>query len=264
MMNRFFNIMGLSGKAVLPMVLGLGCGTMAVMTTRILETRRDRVIATFLLALAVPCAAQLGVILGLIGSLSALAFAIWIGVVLGVLLLGGFLAARIVRGERSDFLLEIPPVRLPSLRNVLMKTQSRVFWYLKEAVPLFMLGTFALFVLEKVRLLGVIERLVSPVVVGVLGLPPRAAEAFLIGFFRRDYGAAGLYAMAEKGMLTPVQTLVSLVTLTLFVPCLAHFLMMVKERGAWLSIQMVAIILAVAVAAGGLVNVLIRLTGLVL
>jgi ferrous iron transport protein B len=258
MSNRVFNIMGLSGKAVLPMVLGLGCGTMAVMTTRVLETRRDRVIATFLLALAVPCAAQLGVIMGIIGGLSAKALAIWIAAVVGILLFAGWLAAKIVKGDQSDFLLEIPPIRMPAFRNIYIKTVNRVVWYLKEAVPLFIYGTLALFVLDKLALLGIIEDVFSPVIVGILGLPEKATEAFLIGFFRRDYGAAGLFAMSEDGLLTPVQTLVSLVTLTLFVPCLAHFFMMIKERGMRLALIIFFIVIPIAVAVGGSLNWVLR------
>jgi ferrous iron transport protein B len=258
MSNRVFNLMGLSGKAVLPMVLGLGCGTMAVMTTRILETKRDRLIATFLLALAVPCAAQLGVIMGMLGAISSAALGIWLLSVLGVLILSGYLASKLVPGERSDFFLEIPPIRMPNLGNVLVKTYGRAVWYLKEAVPLFMLGTFALFVLDKIKVLGVMERFAAPVVVGVLGLPVKATEAFLIGFFRRDYGAAGLFAMSEAGMLDQVQTLVSLVTLTLFVPCLAHFFMMIKERGLRASLLVLAIIIPVAITVGGVLNRLLR------
>lgn len=258
MSNRIFNLMGLSGKAVLPMVLGLGCGTMAVMTTRVLETRKDRVIATFLLALAVPCSAQLGVILGMLGALSARATAIWAGSVLAVLFVAGFLASKIVSGERSEFFLEIPPLRVPSIGNIAAKTSSRAVWYLKEAVPLFMLGTFSLFVLDKMGILSVIERFASPVITGILGLPSKATEAFLIGFFRRDYGAAGLYAMAEKGLLTPVQSVVSLVTITLFVPCLAHFFMMIKERGLRMAVGMMALIVPLAIASGGILNWILR------
>lgn len=258
MSNRVFKIMGLSGRAVLPMVLGLGCGTMAVMTTRILESRRDRIIATFLLALAVPCAAQLGVILGILGSLSATAMAIWLLSIMGILFLTGYLASKVVPGEQSEFFLEIPPIRMPSVANVAAKTTSRAVWYLKEAVPLFMLGTFVLFVLDELAVLGTIERFASPVVVGILGLPEQATEAFLIGFFRRDYGAAGLFAMAEKGLLTPVQALVSLVTITLFVPCLAHFFMMIKERGLKMSLGMLLIIVPLAVLTGGVLNWILR------
>ncbi len=261
MLNRVFNLMGLSGKAVLPMVLGLGCGTMAVMTTRILESRRERLIATFLLALAVPCAAQLGVIMGMLGSLSPNALLLWFVSVLSVLLISGFLAGKFVPGERSEFFLEVPPIRRPALENIAVKTLSRTVWYLKEAVPLFMLGTFALFVLDKVALLGVIERFASPVVVGVLGLPEKATEAFLLGFLRRDYGAAGLFAMSGGGLLTPVQSVVSLVTMTLFIPCLAHFLMTVKEMGLKTTLAVVSVIFPAALAFGGALNWALRAFG---
>jgi ferrous iron transport protein B len=262
MSNRIFNIMGLSGKAVLPMVLGLGCGTMAVMTTRVLDTKRDRIIATFLLALAVPCAAQLGVIMGIVGGMSAKALMIWTGVVVGMLLLSGFLASFIVKGDRSEFVLEIPPMRIPGMGNVLRKTANRAVWYLKEAVPLFIYGTLALFLLDRTGLLGYIERALSPVIVGMLGLPKEATGAFLIGFFRRDYGAAGFYDLSKAGSLDPVQTVVSLVTLTLFVPCLAHFLMMIKERGSRATLVMLGIIVPVALAAGTITNLVLRGLGI--
>ncbi len=247
MSNKIFNVMGLSGKAVLPMVLGLGCGTMAVLTTRILESRRERIITTFLLALTVPCAAQLGVIMGMLGALSAKAMSIWVLSILGVLFFSGYLASKVVPGEKSEFFLEIPPLRKPTLTNIAVKTSSRAIWYLKEAVPLFMLGTFILFVLHKLTLLSHIQSFVSPVVVNILGLPDRTTEAFILGFLRRDYGAAGLFAMAEKGLLTPIQSVVSLVTMTLFIPCLAHFFMLTKERGIKMSLTMLVIISLLAV-----------------
>ena len=231
---------------------------MAVMTTRILESRRDRIIATFLLALAVPCAAQLGVIMGMLGAQSIASLGIWMGSIVATLLVTGYLASKIVPGEQSEFFLEIPPIRVPSFENVALKTWGRAVWYLKEAVPLFMLGTFALFVLDKLAVLEVIERLASPLVVGVLGLPPKATEAFLIGFFRRDYGAAGLFAMASDGLLDPVQAVVSLVTITLFVPCLAHFFMMIKERGLKMSFTILAIIVPLALLVGGALNWVLR------
>ncbi len=256
--NRVFNIIGLNGRAVLPMVLGLGCGTMAVMTTRTLETRRDRIIATFLLALAIPCSAQLGVILGMLGALSLKAAVIWMGTVLGVLFLAGFLAARVVPGEKTEFFLEIPPLRIPRLSNVLIKTFGRIEWYLKEAVPLFILGTLVLFFLDKLKLLGIIERGASPIVHGLLGLPEKTTGFFILGFLRRDYGAAGLFSMAAGGELSPLQTLVSLVTITLFVPCLANFFMIIKERGLRVALTVTAVVFFIAFITGGLMNFLLR------
>ena len=258
MSNRVFNMIGLNGKAVLPMVLGLGCGTMAVMTSRILETKRDRIITTFLLALAIPCSAQLGVILGILGSLSIWATVIWSSSVLIVLFVSGFLASKLVSGERTEFFLEIPPIRMPNLMNIVVKTVGRVEWYLKEAVPLFILGTFILFMLHKLNLLTLLEKAASPVVVNLLHLPPKTTASFILGFLRRDYGAAGLFEMAQHGELTPVQAVVSLVTITLFLPCLASFFMIVKERGLKTTLWIVGIVFPAAFLYGGLLSWLLR------
>jgi ferrous iron transport protein B len=258
MVNRVFKVMGLNGKAVLPMILGLGCDTMATLTTRILETRKERILVTLLLALGVPCSAQLGVVLGMVSGISGLATTIWIGTVVLVMLLVGYLAAKVIPGEPSDFVLELPPIRVPQLTNILVKTLARVEWYLKEAVPLFILGTFILFVGHKVGALEFIQKLTDPLVVGLLGLPSKAAEAFVIGFLRRDYGAAGLFVMAKQGMLDPIQVVVSLVVITLFVPCIANFFMMVKEQGMKVALYMVAFIFPFAFGVGGVLNWVLR------
>jgi ferrous iron transport protein B len=258
MVNRVFKIMGLNGKAVLPMVLGLGCDTMATLTTRILETKKERILVTLLLALGVPCSAQLGVILGLVSGMSGLATGIWLLTLLSVMLLVGYLAAKVIPGEPSDFVLELPPIRVPQITNILVKTLARVQWYLKEAVPLFILGTFLLFVGHKVGALEYIQKVTDPIVVNFLGLPSRAAEAFVIGFLRRDYGAAGLFMLAKEGLLDPIQIVVSLTVMTLFVPCIANFFMMVKERGMRTALYMSAFIFPFAFGVGGALNWLLR------
>lgn len=258
MSNRIFKVMGLNGKAVLPMVLGLGCDTMATMTTRILETRRERIITTFLLALAIPCSAQLGVILGMLAPISGKATVLWAGVVFATILLAGFLASKVVPGEKADFFLEVPPIRWPQTMNVIVKTIGRVEWYLKEAVPLFILGTLVLFILNKLNILIYLERLASPIVVEFLGLPAKATEAFILGFLRRDYGAAGLLALSGGGMLTPLQVVVSLVTITLFIPCLANFFMIIKEQGIKIALLMAGIIFPFAFLIGGILNFALR------
>jgi len=258
MVDRIFKIIGLTGKAVLPMVLGLGCDTMATMTTRILETKRERLITIFLLALAVPCSAQLGVLLGMLASVSAKATILWVGTVLATMLFAGFLASKVIPGKKANLFLEIPPMRLPRVTNIVVKTVGRVEWYLKEAVPLFILGTLILFILDKFYILTYLEELVSPVVIGFLGLPAKTTAAFILGFLRRDYGAAGLFALLEKGLLTPLQVVVSLVTITLFIPCLANFFMIIKERGVKSAIIMSGIIFPFAFLVGGVLNFILR------
>ena len=260
--NRTFRAMGLNGKAVLPMVLGLGCDTMATLTARIMETRKERVLVTLLLALGVPCSAQLGVILGLFGALPVWAPMVWGGVVLGTLFTVGFLAARLLPGPRSDLILEVPPIRRPQLSNIVIKTVGRLEWYLKEAVPVFVLGTLVLFVLHATGVLSRIVHASEPAVVGLLNLPPKAAEAFLVGFFRRDYGSAGIYALFQQGQLTPVQAVVAIVTITLFVPCVANFFIIVKERGWQTALAITGFIFPFAFLVGGLVNQALRFVGL--
>lgn len=262
MVDRIFKRIGCNGKAVLPMILGLGCDTMATLTTRILETRKERIIVTLLLALGIPCSAQLGVILGMLGDIGGAAVVVWTGILAAVILLVGFLASRVIPGEASDFILEIPPLRVPKLGNLGVKTMARIEWYLREAVPLFMLGTLILFVSDRMGWLALVQRAMEPLVVGALDLPPKAAEAFLIGFLRRDYGAAGLYAMSRTGLLSHVQVLVSLVTITLFIPCLANLLVIVKEHGGRIAAGMALFIFPFAVVVGALVNVAVRKLGI--
>jgi len=261
MTNQIFKRMGLNGKAVLPMVLGLGCDTMATMTTRILDTEKDRTIVTLLLALGVPCSAQLGIILGMFASLPALYFWTWILMMAGILILVGYLASRVIPGEDSDFILEIPPLRIPLLSNVVVKTLARMEWYLKEAVPLFILGTLILFSLHKTNLLALLEKAATPLVVYWLGLPAKVTEAFIIGFLRRDYGAAGLFVLAKGGQLNAHQILVSLVTITLFIPCIAQFFMMIKERGIKKALWISAAVIPVAFGVGGMLNFLLKFLG---
>jgi ferrous iron transport protein B len=256
MVNRVFRVMGLNGKAVLPMILGLGCDTMATMTTRILDTRRERIVTTMLLALAIPCSAQLGVLLALMATLTPVGAMVWLGLVVGVLLLVGWLTARVVGGEPSDFILEIPPMRRPQAGNVALKTVSRIGWYLREVIPLFIAGTAILFLLDATHLLPRIGQLMEPLVTHWLGLPAPMANAFLVGFLRRDFGAIYILdaATGPTAVLDSLQVLVAMVTITLFMPCFANFLMIAKEHGLKVAWRMAAFIFPFAFFVGGLVH----------
>lgn len=253
--------MGLNGKAILPMILGLGCDTMATMTTRILETPKDKIIVTLLLALGVPCSAQLAVVLGMLSGFSVWVIILWVAIILGVIILVGFLAARVVPGDSTQFILELPPLRWPQFSNILIKTLSRLEWYLQEAVPLFILGTLLLFALNKTGSLAALEQWATPVVVHWLGLPAQSTGSFILGFLRRDYGAAGLFTLARQGLLDQNQVLVALVTITLFVPCVANFFMMIKERGWKVALIIASVVVLIALLVGGLLNWALILSG---
>ena len=255
LVDRLFKRIGLSGRAVIPFVLGLGCDTMATVVTRMLATRRERIIATFLLALAIPCSAQLGVILGLLSG-HPLGLVIWAAVVFGVFLVSGFAASRILPGENARFYLEIPPLRLPSARNVALKTYVRLKWYAAEVIPLFLLVSVVIWLGELTHVFPVLVAALRPFV-HVLGLPNEAADAFVFGFLRRDYGAARIFDASAQGVLSGRSMLVAMVTLTLFVPCLAQFMVMQKERGLRAALAVAAIIVPLAFTAGFLLDLVL-------
>lgn len=248
LVDRTFKKIGLSGRAVIPIVLGFGCGTMATMVTRTLSSKRERMIATLLLSLAVPCSAQLGVILALLSG-RPVALLIWAGVLAFVYLAVGFLADRIMPGQSDPFYVEIPPLRMPQLSNIAAKTFARVKWYFMEVLPLFLLASVLIWL---GRLTGLFDFAIGVLEYPVrwIGMPLQTAQVFLFGFFRRDYGAAGLYDMQKAGALTGVQLVVGCVALTLFMPCIAQFLMTARERGrlAGLAIAGAVSVIAFAVA----------------
>jgi ferrous iron transport protein B len=177
--------------------------------------------------------------------------AIWLAVIGGIFLFIGYLAAQLMPGEKPTFYMELPPLRLPRLRNVLVKTYTRMEWYLKEVFPLFI---FASILIWFGRLTGLFDMAVDALkpVVTFLGLPKETAMAFLFGFFRRDYGAAGLYDL--RNVMTARQLLVSVTTMTLFIPCIAQFAVTIKERGWKVALGILAFILPFALLVGSLVN----------
>lgn len=260
LVDRLFKKIGLTGRAVIPMVLGFGCDTMATMVTRTLETVRERVIATLLLALAIPCSAQLGVILALLSKFPG-ALAVWSACMLLIFLLVGLLASRVVPGESPMFYMELPPMRLPQLSNVLTKTYSRMQWYLIEILPLFILASVLLWLGKITNFFQTLVSWMQPVMAAI-GLPKETAIAFIFGFFRRDYGAAGLYDLQTKGLLDARQLTVAAVTLTLFIPCIAQFLVMQKERGTKVAFAIGVFVSLLAFSSGYLLNEFLLLTGI--
>ncbi|HNX81763.1 MAG TPA: ferrous iron transporter B [Candidatus Omnitrophota bacterium] len=256
LVDQLFKRIGLSGRAVIPLVLGLGCSTMATMVTRTLPTKRERIIATLLLALAIPCSAQMGVIMALFAGHFTGLF-VWLGIIIGVFVLVGFLASKIMPGELPSFYMEIPPLRLPHIGNVLRKTWVRLQWYFMEVLPLFILASIVIWLGQVTRLFGVLVHVMT-YPVRWIGLPSETAVAFLFGFFRRDYGAAGLYDVKNAGGMTGNQLVVACVTLTLFLPCIAQLIMNVKERGMRMGIAISVFVLVFSFGVGFLVNTFLQ------
>ena len=258
LVNRACQVLGLTGRSAIPLVLGLGCGTMATITTRTLETRRERLIATFLLALALPCSAQLGLIMGLLAPYPGVLLG-WVLCVFTVVIGAGSLASKLIPGPRASFYMEVPPLRMPRPGNVIGKTVARVSWYFKEVLPLFVGASVALWIGSETGLFQAAVKGLAPVT-AALGLPEEVGAVLIYGFFRRDYGAAGLYDMAPS--MSPPQLLIAAVTLTLFVPCIAQAAVIVKEQGWLRAALMISFIFPFAIAAGIALHFLMVFSGI--
>lgn len=260
LIDRAFKKLGLNGRAVIPIVLGFGCDTMATVVTRVLETRRERLLTIFLLSLTIPCSAQLGVVLALLAG-HPKGLMIWAGVLVMVFLIAGWLAAKVLPGAPAPFYMEIPPMRLPSLSNVFVKTLARLQWYFMEVFPLFIIASVLIWIGQLTGLFDLAVWALEPVA-RMLTLPDEAAIAFLFGFFRRDYGAAGLYDLNERDLLTGNQLLIVSVVLTLFIPCVAQVLVTVKERGLKTAVAMILFTLAFALLVGVCLSRVLMMLGI--
>ena len=260
LVDRIFKKIGLSGRAVIPMVLGFGCVTMATLVTRTLPTKRERFIATLLLALAVPCSAQLGLIVALLSS-KPVSLLIWAIVIFSIFMLTGILSNYVIPGNKPSFYMELPPLRIPKISNVVLKTFARVKWYFFEVFPMFILISFLIWLGQITGVFDIVLKILK-VPVNLLGLPDKTAVCFLFGFFRRDYGASGLYDLVKEGLLNSENLIVSAVTLTLFLPCVAQFLMNIKERGLKTGVFISFLVLFISFSVGFIIHLILSIRGI--
>ncbi|MBK8189859.1 MAG: ferrous iron transport protein B [Vampirovibrionales bacterium] len=222
--------LGLNGRAVIPMILGFGCVTMATVSTRALTSQRERTIASTLLAITVPCSAQLAVIMTLMAMAGGLkGWLIYLATLFFIFTLLGTILNRLLPGRSSALMLDLPPMRLPSVQNVARKTWTRTKAFMLEAAPLFVLGSAVVAILQTSGALAWIQQWLAPLTVQALRLPPETARVFVMGLVRRDFGAAGLLTLADH--MSAAQILTALIVITLFVPCIASAAIFWKERG---------------------------------
>ena len=254
--DRSLTSLGLNGRAIIPMILGLGCVTMGTLATRILGSRRERFIATALMAIAVPCSGQIAVIAALMAGVGPAYAAAYFAALIAVFVSVGTILDRITPGESTDLLIDLPSLRIPRADNVLRKTGSKVWNFMKEVALFFVAGALFISILQITGALVWIQEAMVPITVGWLGLPAEASTAFVMGFVRRDFGAAGFFSMG----LTDAQLLVAMVTVTLFVPCIASVMVILKERGWGYLIGLLVGSVTIAFLAGGLIA---RLAGVV-
>ena len=252
LIDHLFKMIGLSGRSIIPLILGLNCSSAGSLVTRTMESKRERFIISLLLALAIPCSAQLGIFIGLL-SQNFMALIVWAICIAFIFAIIGSLTAKALPGSWSYFYMEIPPLRLPHLRSTLTKTYNRIRWYLSEVIPLFLLGSVIIWLGNLIGLLPWLVHSLEPIMLK-LELPKQASSMFFYGFFRRDYGAAKMFDLHHAGLLEGRQLVVSAVTLTLFIPCLSQFRFMLRERGLKTTITLSSLVIIFAFSMGYILN----------
>jgi ferrous iron transport protein B len=250
LVDTLMHRLGLHGYAIIPTLLGLGCNVPAVLATRILESKRERFIAATLISIAVPCAALQAMIIGLVGQQGAHYVVIVYGTLFIVWVILGVILRHTVKGFSPELLIEIPPYRLPPWRAVLQKLWMRTYGFLKEALPIILGAVFIINILYFMGVFEAIANFTAPVITNLLGLPKEAVAAIVIGFLRKD---------VALGMLAPLslsagQLVVSSVVLAMFFPCIATFIVLLRELGVRSLLKSVAIMVAASLIVGGLLN----------
>jgi ferrous iron transport protein B len=245
--------LGLHGYAIIPTILGFGCNVPAIMATRILESRKQRFIAATLISVGIPCAALQAMIIGLVGQQGMQ----YVAMVYGSLFLSwvviGLILNRMVKGFSPELLVEIPPYRFPPWRVVGAKLWLRVSGFLKEALPIVLGAVLVVNVLYTLNVFDFIANLTAPVISGLLGLPKETIVALVVGFLRKDV-AVGM--LAPLG-LTAKQLVISSTVLAMSFPCVATFVVLGRELGVKDMLKATAIMLAAALAVGGLQNLIL-------
>ena len=253
LIDKFMHKLGIHGLAIIPMLLGVGCNVPGALATRVLETRRERFIAATLMAIAIPCMAQIAMIFGLVGSYGVGAIFIVFGTLFIVWIILGLILNTFMKGESPEIFIEIPPYRFPYIPGLFKKVWMRVLWFIKEAVPFVIVGVLVVNILYFSGIIQFFGNLAAPVVKGIFGLPKGAVGALIIGFLRKDVAVGMLIPLG----LSKSQMIVSSVVLTMYFPCIATFAVLLKELGIKDMLKSAGIMILSTIIVGGILNLIL-------
>ena len=252
LLDKVFQKMGLNGKGVIPLVMGFSCVTMAILTTRVLDTKKEKNIATFLLLLGMPCAPLLAVMLIILGDMPLSASFTVFGIIFSQIIIAGMLANKIIPGNRSPLLMVLPPMRVPKFSYVLKNAVMKTYFFMKEAVPIFILASLAVFLFQRMGGLDALEHVAEPVIKGFMGLPEKSVQVFIKTIIRRESGATEIEHLSA--IYDNVQLVVNLLVMTFLSPCMNATIVLFKERGGKTASTILVMVLFYAIAMGSLVN----------
>ena len=263
LLDRTMHHFGLHGGSFIPIIVGLGCNVPAIMAVRTVQSRREKVILSSMIVMAVPCSAQMAIIMGATGSYSGIVYAFGILVMLVCLaVVTGVLMNRFMKYEPSNLAMELPDLQVPSAKNVLFKTWYRIKDFFYIAFPLLVVGSIVVEVLLQYELLDVIVDPLSPVIVGMLGLPAVCSIAFIVGILRKEMALGMLQILAGgvalEAFMTPDQFVVFGVVMAVYMPCVATLITMWKEIGWKETVGVSVLSIVVAILLGTATKLLLQ------
>ena len=263
LLDRTMHHFGLHGGSFIPIIVGLGCNVPAIMAVRTVQSRREKVILSSMIVMAVPCSAQMAIIMGATGSYSGIVYAFGILVMLVCLaVLTGVLMNRFMKYEPSNLAMELPDLQVPSAKNVLFKTWYRIKDFFYIAFPLLVVGSIVVEILLQYDLLDVIVDPLSPIIVGMLGLPAVCSIAFIVGILRKEMALGMLQILAGgvalEAFMTPDQFVVFGVVMAVYMPCVATLITMWREIGWKETIGVSMMSIVVAILLGTATNLLLQ------
>ncbi|MDP8233894.1 MAG: ferrous iron transporter B [Candidatus Saelkia tenebricola] len=251
--DNIMHRLGLHGYAIVTMILGFGCNVPGALAMRLLENRRDKFIAATLLSIAIPCMAQIAMIVGLLGPRGGGALLIVFMTLFTIWIVLGFIMNKVLKGETSPLILEIPPYRHPHIKAVVKKLWMRTGGFLVSAIPYVLLGILVVNILYALRIIELFSSIFAPFLKHIWGLPAGSISALLIGFLRKDVAVGMLGPLA----LTTKQLIIGCVILAIYFPCAATFVVLVKELGLKDMLKSALIMVFTAIIVGGFLNLIL-------
>ncbi|MBW1898494.1 MAG: ferrous iron transporter B, partial [Deltaproteobacteria bacterium] len=260
LLDKVFQKMGLNGKGVIPLAMGFSCITMAILTTRMLDTDKEKNIATFLLLLGLPCAPLIAVMFIILGKMPVSASIAVFGIIFLQIFIAGFLANKILPGKRSPLIMVIPNMRMPKPIQILKSASLKTYFFMKEAVPVFILASLIVFLFERMGGLTLLEQLSKPVIKDFMGLPEKSVQVFIKTIIRRESGATEIEHLSN--IYTNVQLVVNLLVMTFLFPCINATIVLFKERGTRAAVTIMTINVVYAILIGSIVSHACRILGI--
>ncbi|HAS05025.1 MAG TPA: hypothetical protein DCR71_04670 [Dehalococcoidia bacterium] len=265
LMDRPCHTIGLHGMSSIPLIMGLGCNVPACMACRVMQNKRDRLIATFLTTM-VPCAARTSIVLGLVGAFIGWQWAV--GILFFQFLLIyviGLILNKMMPSTSPGIIMEIPEYRWPSLKNVWRQAWFRFKEFLIIGVPLIVIGSVIIETMNVYNWLDYLTDILSPLTVSWLGLPAFTGVLLIFGILRKEANLALLFSFAGGAaittIMTPLQMVVFTIVILIYIPCISTIAVLLKETGLKSTTLMVLAEIGLAILIGGIAY---RLLGLFL